>query len=222
MQGKPDLKDVFPEWQQLTAQQQQALQSNTTELFFKKGEIVTRTAEACLGALFVEQGQLRVFITSENGKEITICRFFDYDTCLLTASCIIKDIQFDITMQAEKDTTVFVIAPYTYKMLMEESLAVANLTNRIISSHMTELMWTMEQVMFKSFDCRLAAFLMQQADIEQTATLHFTHEEIANHLGTAREVVTRMLKHFHSEGYVELARGQIIITDAARLQALAA
>jgi CRP/FNR family transcriptional regulator len=81
-------------------------------------------------------------------------------------------------------------------------------------------MWLMEQIMFKSFDKRLAAFLLEEASIEGSDSLKTTHEIIANHMGTAREVVTRMLRYFQSEGMVRLTRGTIELADKKKLQAL--
>ena len=78
----------------------------------------------------------------------------------------------------------------------------------------------MDQIMWKSFDKRLAAFLLEESAIENTKLLKVTHEKIANHMGTAREVVTRMLRYFQSEGLVKLTRGTIEMTDEAGLEAL--
>jgi CRP/FNR family transcriptional regulator len=81
-------------------------------------------------------------------------------------------------------------------------------------------MWLMEQIMWKSFDKRLAKFLLEEMVLEGTPSLKITHERIANHLGTAREVVTRMLRYFQSEGMVRLTRGTVDITDEKKLQRL--
>ena len=99
-------------------------------------------------------------------------------------------------------------------------MAVALFSNSLISSNFSELMWLMEQIMWKSFDKRLAAFLLEEASLEQNPALKITHEKIAAHMGTAREVVTRMLRYFQSEGMVKLTRGAIEITDEKKLQAL--
>ena len=133
---------------------------------------------------------------------------------------MMPSIQFDITIQAEKDTTFWVIPPDVYKSLMEESASVANYTNELISSRFSDVMWLMEQIMWKSFDQRLAGFLLEESDLEQSDVLRMTHEKIANHLGTAREVVTRMLRYFQSEGMVNLSRGAVELTDKPRLAKL--
>ena len=103
---------------------------------------------------------------------------------------------------------------------MDESLPIANYSHALITSHLSELMWLMEQIMWKSFDKRLAQFLLEEASVEGTDSLKITHEKIANHMGTAREVVTRMLRYFQSENMVRLTRGTVDLLDKKRLQKL--
>ena len=121
-----------------------------------------------------------------------------------------------VTIEAEKDSEILVLPPHIYKSLMEESAPMANFSNQIMASHFSEVMWLIEQIMWKSFDKRLAAFLVEETLLENTDILKITHEKIANHLGTAREVVTRMLRYFQSENLVRLSRGTIEITDKKR------
>ena len=128
----------------------------------------------------------------------------------------------DITITAEKESEFWVIPPNYYKELMSRDLTVANYTNDIMATRFTELMWLVEQIMWKSFDKRLAKFLLEEYYLEgEPETLKITHEIIAGHLGTAREVVTRMLKYFQTEGMVKLTRGSIAIIDEVRLGDLA-
>ena len=129
-------------------------------------------------------------------------------------------IQFDVTIEAEKDTTLWIIPADTYKSIMEESAPVANYTNELMASRFSDVMWLMEQVMWKSLDKRVAAFLLEEAAIEGTDALKITHETIANHLGTHREVVTRMLRYFQNEGMVKLSRGMVTILDQDKLNDL--
>ena len=215
-----NLSEYFPIFDKLTPAQQQALEQSATLRSVPKGTILHNGGLDCIGLLVIRSGQLRVYITSDDGREITIYRLLEQDICLLSASCVLKSIQFDITISAEKDTELWVISPHFYKNLMEESAVVANYTNQILSSRFTDVMWLIEQVMWKSFDKRLARFLIDEAVLEQTGNLQITHEKIASHLGTAREVVTRMLKYFQSEGMVKLTRGAIEILDENKLEEL--
>ena len=130
------------------------------------------------------------------------------------------NMQFDVFIEAEKDSELWVIPACLFQNLMDESLAVSNYSRDLITSHLSDVMWLMEQIMWRSFDKRLAAFLLEESALENTLSLKITHEKIANHMGTAREVVTRMLRYFQSEGMVKLTRGSVDITDVTKLEQL--
>ena len=213
-------KDYFSIWDKLTPAQQNRISDHVSSRSIKKRTIIHNGSLDCTGLLLLKSGQLRAYILSDEGREITIYRLFDRDICLFSASCIMRSIQFDITIEAEKDTEFWLIPPDLYKELMEESAAVSNYTNEIMAARFSEVMWLMEQIMWKSMDKRIASFLLTEASIEGTSTLKITHEMIANHLGTHREVVTRMLRYFQSEGLVKLTRGTVEILDEKQLQAL--
>ena len=215
-----NFSEYFPIFHQLTAAEQTLLQQSVVLRQIKKGTVIHRGEEDCLGLLLVCSGQLRAFLFSEEGRQITLYRLFERDICLFSASCMMKNIQFDLSIVAEKDTEAWLIPMDVYHTLMQQSIVVANYTNEIMGARFTEVMWLMEQIMWKSFDKRLAAFLAQECNIEGSDTLKITHEEIASHLGTAREVVSRMLKYFQNEGIVHLTRGSIEIVDHHKLNAL--
>ena len=210
----------IPFWDKLTAQQQQQVGQVIEFRTVKKGTHIHDSSADCLGLVMVKSGQLRAYILSEDGREITISRLFEYDVSLLSASCVMPDMQMNVMIEAEKDTQFWSIPACLFKNLVDGSLAVSAFANSLISGNFSELMWLMEQIMFKSFDKRLAAFLLEEATIEGSDSLKTTHEIIANHLGTAREVVTRMLRYFQSEGMVRLTRGTIEIADEKKLRAL--
>ena len=212
-----NFSEYFPVFSKLTKQEQLALTDSVTLRKMQKGTVIHGGDEECLGLLVIRSGQLRSFIFSEEGREITVYRLFDHDICLFTASCVMKSIQFDVTVSAEKDTDAWIVPIGVYQRLMENSAVIANYTNEIMASRFTDAMWLVEQIMWKSFDKRLADFLAEECIIEETDILRITHEQIASHLGTAREVVTRMLRYFQSEGIVKLMRGSIRIIDMEKL-----
>ena len=215
-----EFSNYLPVWDKLTPAQQQRIGDVIEFRSVKKGTYIHDSSADCLGLLLIRSGQLRTYILSEDGREITIDRLFDYDVCLLSASCVMPDLQFNVMIEAEKDSEFWSIPACLFKDLMEESLTVANFANQLMSGHFSQLMWLMEQIMWKSFDKRLAAFLLEEARLEGTDTLKITHEKIAAHMGTAREVVTRMLRYFQSEEMVCLTRGTIQIVDLKKLEAL--
>jgi CRP/FNR family transcriptional regulator len=215
-----EFSQYLPIWDKLTAEQQERISSVIEYRKVKKGTHIHDSSAECLGLVVVRSGQLRAYILSEDGREITISRLFEYDVSLLSASCVMPDMQMNVMIEAEKDTQFWSIPACLFKNLVDGSLAVSAFANSLISGNFSELMWLMEQIMFKSFDKRLAAFLLEEAALEESDVLRITHEKIANHMGTAREVVTRMLRYFQSEGMVKLTRGTIEITDRKKLEEL--
>ena len=215
-----DFSQYFPVWDKLTKAQQQHLLSVSHPLQAKAGTVLHNGSMDCLGLLLIRSGQLRVYTLSDEGREITLYRLFDMDICLFSASCVMPNVQFEVVVEAEKDCDMWVIPSCLFKNLMEESAPVANYANQLISSRFSEVMWLMEQIMWKSFDKRLAAFLLEESALEEASSLKITHEKIANHMGTAREVVTRMLRYFQNEGLVQLTRGAVEITDTKGLARL--
>ncbi len=210
----------FPIWKKLTVSEQNALKKSAKKETIKKGTVLQAGQSSCYGLLLVTSGQLRAFTTNFE-REITLFRLLPHDFCLFSASCILNSLQFDLLLEAVTDTEVIIIAPDVYKELMDTSITIANFTNEIMASRFSEVMWLFEQVMFHNLDKRLAAFLLEEQALSQNDTLQITHEQIANHLGSAREVVTRMLKHFQKENLVTLSRGTVEISDTEKLTALA-
>lgn len=215
------LRDALPFWDNLTPEQQREVEITTTGRSYRSGETLHNGATDCSGMLIIKSGQVRAYILSPQGKEITLYRLLERDTCLLTASCILKNISFEINIEAERDTEAMFIPTKVYQKLSRNSLAVADYASQLMSSRLSDVMWVMEQVLFSSFDKRLAHFLLEQSVMDGGDTLKITHETIARHLGSAREVVTRMLKYFQAEGMVSLARGGITLIDLEKLERLA-
>ena len=214
-----NFQSCFPIWHQLTDDQRERIYGSLISRSVQKGTVLHGGGD-CTGLLLVRSGQLRAYILSEEGREVTIYRLFDRDLCLLSASCIMRSIQFDITVEAEKDTDLWMIPAEVYRRIMTESAPLSNYTNEIMAARFSEVMWLVEQIMWKSMDRRVAPFLLEEAAIEDAELLRLTHETIANHLGTHREVVTRMLRYFQDEGMVRLARGSVELLDKKRLEAL--
>lgn len=210
---------IFPVWDKLNTTQKNRLLGSLMNRQFKKGTIIHNDSMDCTGLLLIKSGQLRAYISDE-GREITIYRLFDMDMCLFSASCMMRSIQFEITIEAEKDTKLWIIPAEVYKSIMQKSAPVANYTNELMATRLSDVIWLIEQIMWKSLDKRVAAFLLEEASIEESNALKITHETIANHLGSHREVITRMLRYFQSEGMVKLSRGTVTILNEEKLEAL--
>lgn len=214
------VQDWFPIWDELTGEHQERIRNSLIRRRIEAGTVIHNGSADCAGLLLVESGRLRAYILSDGGREITLYRLFDRDICLFSASCVLRSIQFDVMIEAEKDTDLWVIPAELYRRLTEESVSAANYTNEIMAARFSEVMWLIEQILWKSMDKRVASFLLEEASIEGTNRLSITHETIARHLGTHREVVTRMLRYFQSEGMVRLSRGAVEISDREKLEVL--
>lgn len=214
------LSDTLSFWKEITEKHREEIMNQIAVKSFKAGDSIKGSSRQCAGLFLIRSGQVRAYIVSESGKEITLYRLFDRDTCIFSASCMMRSISFDILIEVEKDTEAYLIPSPLFKRLSEESLPLMAFTNQLMAARFTEVMWILEQALFMSFDKRLAMFLQEQAVIEGSNSLKITHERIANHMGSAREVVTRMLKYFQGEGVVRLGRGTIEILDEKKLEAM--
>ena len=215
-----EFQKLFPVWDKLTPEQQLLLDQTIVPKALGKGAVLHDGSADCAGLVLIKSGQLRAYILSEDGREITLYRLLDQDICLFSASCVMRSVQFEVMIAAEKESEVFIIPPYIFKKIMDESAPLANYVNELMATRFSEVMWLIEQIMWKSVDKRLADFLLEESTLEGSDVLKLTHEAIANHLGTAREVITRMLRYFQNEGYVKLTRGTVEIADRSSMEAL--
>ena len=215
-----EFSSALPVWDKLSPEHRQRITASLIRKKVEKGAVLHDGSEECAGLMMVISGQLRAYMISPEGREMTLYRLFDMDLCLFSASCVMPSVQFDVMISAEKDTELLVLPPWVFKRIMEESAPFANYINELMATRFSEVIWLVEQVMWKSLDKRVANFLLEEAEIEGTPLLRMTHETIANHLGTHREVVTRMLRYFQSEGMVRLTRGAVELTNREKLQGI--
>lgn len=215
-----DLKNAFPFEEHLSENEKQLLYDNTHERHFAKGESVRKTGDNCLGMVYIQKGQLRSYMLSEEGKEITLFRLYAGDTCIMAASCVLDELTFDVFVDAEEDTDTLILNAATFRKLSEENIHAEAYGYKLSTMRFSDVMWTMEQILFMSFDRRLAIFLLDESAKEKSNTIILTHEQIAKYMGSARAVVSRMLKYFENEGIVELSRKGVTITDKKKLQGL--
>ncbi len=185
------------------------------------GTLLHGGGRECVGLLAVQSGRLRAYILSGDGREITLYRLVSRYVCLFSAACMLRGARLDILVEAEKDAWLWVIPAAVYEDMMRASAALANYTNALMADRFSEVTWLLGQVLWSRQDRRLASFLLEERTLQGEDALAITHERIAAHLGTAREVVTRLLRYFRSEGMVRLTRGTVTLTDVGRLRALA-
>ena len=210
----------LPFWKLLTDSEKELVRQNAVIRLYKKGTRVYSSERECLGMLFVMQGEMRTYLLSEEGREVTLFRIYPNDLCVLSASCVISQISFDTQMSAQKDTEALMIPPNIMLLLKEKNLSVRCFLYELATKRFSDVMWAMQQILFKRLDQRLALFLMQESQRLGTDTIHMTHEQIAQQISSAREAVARMLKQFSEDGLVELKRGAIRLLDQKGLKTL--
>lgn len=215
------IKHSLPFWPHLTQQEQEELCNHTTCVSFLRGHTIHQTQDGCNGLLLICQGQLRTYMLSENGKEITLYRLYAKDVCILSAACVLDTITFDVAIDAEQDTQVLQINASFFHGLADHNIYVKCFGYELATMRFSDVMWAMQQILFMSADQRLAIFLVDELAKEGKDELHLTHEQIARYMGSAREVVTRLLRYFSQEGIVQLSRGGLKVLNREKLRALA-
>ena len=214
------IKSRLDFWDKLSESEINLLENNIANVSYNKGFNLHSTDSECLGVLLIKNGGLRVYILSEDGREITLYRLSPGDVCVLSASCIINSIAFDVHIDAECDTDAYLINIGAFSKLSNQNVYVENFAYKNTNERFSDVMWAMEQILFMSFDKRLAIFLLDEITKTNSNELHLTQEQIAKYIGSAREVVSRMLKVFQSEGILEQSRGSIHIIDKEKLREL--
>lgn len=213
-------KEYFPFWEKLNDDDKKYLCDNSSVVHFEKEQSVYNNS-GCSGLYIVRNGKLRLYMLSEDGKEITLYRLSPGDICMLSASCVLQSITFDVYVEAEMPSECYMINGFAFGTVSERVLEVKNYALETAVQRFSDVMWIMQQIVFMRQDQRLAIFLLDECTTNNSDTILMTHEQIARHLGTAREVVTRMLKHFSSDGVVEVTRKGINIIDKKKLRDIA-
>ncbi|MDL2254525.1 Crp/Fnr family transcriptional regulator [Ruminococcaceae bacterium OttesenSCG-928-I18] len=211
----------LPFWDKLTEAEADLLVGGTKPVLYQRGQNIHSPSRECVGVLLVESGELRTYILSESGKEVTLFRLGKGDACILSASCLLSNITFDVFIDAQLDTEALLISSAAFAQLQSGNLYVENYALRLAADRFSDVMWAMEQILFMSFDARLAVFLLDETAKAGADNLTLTHEQIARYIGSAREVVSRMLKYFEGEGIVRLHRGGVEILGKSALRELA-
>ena len=210
----------FPFWSILAESDKKYICENSAFQHFDKAQMLHNNSE-CSGLYIVKSGKLRLYMLSDEGKQITLYRLGPGDICMLSASCVLQSITFDVYVDAEISSECYVVSGQAFKNLSERVLEVKNFALETAVERFSDVMWVMQQIVFMSLDKRLAIFLLDEVAETKSDTILLTHEEIARHLGTAREVITRMLRHFSEDGIVEVSRKGIFICDKNKLRDIA-
>ncbi len=207
-------------WDRLTGAERDRLARAISKSRFAKGTSLRSSDSECLGVLVVRSGELRTFIRSEDGREVTLYRLGPGEVCVLSASCVLNSITFDVSIDATKDAEVFRIGIAAFNEIIASNVWAENFSLKNALERFSDVMWAVEQILFMRFDARLAIFLLDESAKSAEGEIRATHDEIARYVGSAREVVSRMLKSFETEGIVETSRGSIRVLDRPALKRL--
>lgn len=216
---EPVYQEIFPFWNEISEFDRYFICHNSLVLNYTKGTNI-HDGNECSGVIFVRSGSLRLYIMSEDGKEITLYRLHKGDMCMLSASCVLQTITFDVFVDAEEDSECYVINGRAFSEVSVRNPKIKIFALETAVSRFSDVMWVMQQILFMSMDKRLAIFLSDESARTSSDTITLTHEQIARYIGSAREVVSRMLKYFAGEGIVEVSRRGIKILDKKRLRQL--
>lgn len=217
---EPVYKEIFPFWEEITEGDRDYICRHSMSVTYEKGAGV-HDGNECSGVIFVCSGSLRLSMISDDGKDITLYRLHKGDMCMLSASCVLKSITFDVFINAEEDSQCYVISGPAYAAVSERNPSIKIFSLEAAVSRFSDVMWVMQQILFMSLDKRLAIFLSDESARTGSNTITLTHGQIAKYIGSAREAVSRMLKYFTNEKIVEVSRGGIKILDKKRLRKLA-
>lgn len=209
-------------WEHLSGEEKTLLEQQTVKVFYEKDRNLYNSDNDCLGVLLVQKGGLRGYLLSEDGREVTLFRLSEGDVCVLSASCALNRVTFEVHMDTEYDTEAYLIRSSTVLWLRERNVYVENYLYKNIVSKFSDVMWAVEQILFMSLDKRLAVFLLDEMARTRSEVLYLTQEQVARYIGSAREVVSRTLKNFQARGLIGQSRGIIRILDRKRLMELVA
>lgn len=210
----------LPFWSFLTEHEKDMIRRSSATRHYGKGAFVHSSDKECLGMLFVLSGELRTYLLSEEGREVTLFRLYPGELCVLSASCVISQITFDTQLSAGSDTAILVVPANIVDALAAQNIHLRCFLYELATKRFSDVMWAMQQILFKGLDRRLAEFLLAEAARTGSDTIRMTHTQIAQHISSAREAVARMLKSFSEDGLVELKRGAITLRDTDGLHRL--
>ena len=203
---------LYPILATLTARTRQRLEARAQFLELPAGTTVFDERQACRGFPFVISGSIRVVKAAPNGRELPLYRVTPGETCIISSACLLGQAPYNARGVTEADTTLLVVPNEDFQALLGEQ-AFRDFVFQLFSERIADLMQLIEEVAFRKLDQRLAALLLGKGQ-----RLHTTHQQLADELGSVREIVSRLLKGLAEQGLVALSREQIEILDPAGLR----
>jgi len=206
---------LYPILERLSATARERLQHRAQLLKVPAGTTVFDERQACQGFPFVLSGGIRVVKAAPNGRELPLYRVTPGETCIISSACLLGQTPYNARGVTETETTLLVLPITDFQALLGEP-AFRDFVFQLFSERIADLMQLIEEVAFRKLDQRLAALLLGKGQ-----RLHTTHQQLADELGSVREIVSRLLKGFAEQGLVALSREQVEILDPAGLRRIA-
>ncbi len=209
--------EVFPHLAEMPDQERANVLDIISMGLYPAGTVMIEQGRRCRGAALVLSGVIRVYKLSEEGREITLYRVGAGETCILAVSCLLGAVDYPVIAEVEDDAEVLMLPIDALRTLMNKSEPWQRFVFSSMASAMMEVLTVLDAVAFRSMDARMASRLLQCP----LNRIEMTHEELAADMGTAREVVSRLLKELENRRIVELRRGKVIILDREALEEIA-
>jgi CRP/FNR family transcriptional regulator len=198
-----------------------ALREQTQTTTLSADEFICMEGTMCSHLALVLSGRARVYKSDAEGRELTLYRVHPGESCILTTSCILSDRPFPAFAVTETTVEARLVPATTVKQWMERHAPWRTYVFDLLARRLDAVIASLEEVAFRRLDVRLATALLEAHAAAETDAIRTTHEQLASDLGSAREVISRLLKHFEQDGLVELARGAVTVRDREGLRRLA-
>lgn len=213
--GRDGLLALYPVLEKLAPASREELLRSLQVLHLPAGAVIFDEQQTCQGFPLVIAGAVRVSKLSSQGRELPLYRVTPGETCIITTSCLLGDNPYNARGTVESDLSLVLLPVPRFSALMAEK-PFRDFVFNLVSNRIADLMQLVEEVAFKKLDQRLAALLLGRGRIVRA-----THQQLADELGSVREIVSRLLKGFATQRLVTLGREQIEILDASGLRELA-
>lgn len=216
-----NLAENFPFWELLNKGQKNWLKEKCSKETLKKGALLFGNSEGRHGVILLRSGAMRMYMVSNEGRELNIFHFGPGDICILSATRVIPEIDFECLVEVTEDVQALAIRTDDFSALMEENKALELFTYKLFTERYTNIVKFLCRVIFEKLDKRLARFLLEEAERGRGKTVLATHDTIACEIGSAREVVSKTLKRMAKDEIIKLSYNRIDILDAEALRCIA-
>lgn len=208
----------LPFFEYLSNQGKTLIKNTTTRRTYEKGTYIFDYNDSCMGMVYIQKGSVRVYITSKEGREVTLFHIREGDCCVFSSACAVGGITLDVQMVAESEAELSVIHAGTVAKLMESNIRFRCFIYELSAKRYSTVVWVMQQILFAHFDERMARLLVSVYEKTADKTIRMTQEQMAQEVNSAREVVARMLRQFADDGLIELKRGAVVLKNINALK----